>query len=250
MDKPSLNKILGERIRYYRKNNGLSIEQFASMLNKSKSSLSKYERGEILPDIETLYKMTSILHISLMQLLEDNNYFSSSPIFPIDSTANLEKRTFFLYLHSSVDAKRISRNALSLEGDRATFYGYLADYHDISRCRYYYQGHIQNLGTSFRIFLTNYLNPNDWLVIDFSDPLDRSLCIPGFFCCLSLGQYRPFAAKCILSSTPLEDDENLQDLLLPSKEELKKIKNNAVFQVSNYFIDDYENLHISSIKPK
>lgn len=70
MDKPSLNKILGERIRYYRKNNGLSIEQFASMLNKSKSSLSKYERGEILPDIETLYKMTSILHISLMQLLE------------------------------------------------------------------------------------------------------------------------------------------------------------------------------------
>lgn len=61
--------IIGNRIAEGRKAKNLSQAQFAQMLNVSAQAAGKWERGESLPDIITLNKITQILGVSL-------NYFS------------------------------------------------------------------------------------------------------------------------------------------------------------------------------
>ena len=56
---------VGQRIKKYRKSRGYTIEQFSSMINKSKATLSKYENGTITIDIETLYEIAKALDIDM-----------------------------------------------------------------------------------------------------------------------------------------------------------------------------------------
>ena len=46
---------IGHNIRVYRKKKGLTLDALSEIVCKSKSTLSKYEKGEIAVDIETLY---------------------------------------------------------------------------------------------------------------------------------------------------------------------------------------------------
>jgi transcriptional regulator with XRE-family HTH domain len=61
--------MLGRRIRELRTNRGLSVRQFADLLDKSSAYISKIEaRGEI-PSPELLCKMVDILKANLEELL-------------------------------------------------------------------------------------------------------------------------------------------------------------------------------------
>lgn len=46
---------IGVKIRYYRKKKGMTVDQLAAAVCKSKSSISKYESGQIVMDILSLY---------------------------------------------------------------------------------------------------------------------------------------------------------------------------------------------------
>lgn len=48
-------KNIGVKIRYYRKKKGMTVDQLAAAVCKSKSSISKYESGQIVMDILSLY---------------------------------------------------------------------------------------------------------------------------------------------------------------------------------------------------
>ncbi len=48
------SKDFGERLRNYRIKKGLSQENIADSLNKSKATVSRYEKGEILPDVRDI----------------------------------------------------------------------------------------------------------------------------------------------------------------------------------------------------
>ena len=68
-----MNKIschAGARIRMYRKSQGLTLQQLADMVHKSRASMSKYENGEITLDVETLYEIAQALQVSTAQLLD------------------------------------------------------------------------------------------------------------------------------------------------------------------------------------
>lgn len=73
---------IGQRIRLYRKNKQLTLEQFAAQLHKSKSTVSKYECGEISIDIETLYEIADALQISIRQLLDRVEPHTGAPLMP------------------------------------------------------------------------------------------------------------------------------------------------------------------------
>ena len=78
-----IRNVIGQRIRYYRKQKHYSLAEFALLINKSKSSLSKYERGEVSIDVETLIVIARNLEISVSQLL-DMDYLSSADYFAQD----------------------------------------------------------------------------------------------------------------------------------------------------------------------
>ena len=60
---------VGKRIRTFRKMRHMTLEELAAAVCKSKSTVSKYEKGEIAVDIETLYELAAALHVRAEQLL-------------------------------------------------------------------------------------------------------------------------------------------------------------------------------------
>ena len=76
-----LTRHIGQRIRLYRKSNGLTLEELAARIHKSKSSVSKYESGDIAVDVETLVEIANALGIDLWQLL-DVDQVHNRPAFP------------------------------------------------------------------------------------------------------------------------------------------------------------------------
>ena len=60
---------IGKRIRAFRKARHMTLDELAQILCKNKSTLSKYETGEIVLDIETIYEISRALGIHVEQLL-------------------------------------------------------------------------------------------------------------------------------------------------------------------------------------
>ena len=49
-----INLQVGSLVRRYRKEQGLTLQELAERIHKSRASVSKYENGEIVLDIGTL----------------------------------------------------------------------------------------------------------------------------------------------------------------------------------------------------
>lgn len=71
------SKLFGENIRKYRKEKGLSQENLAYKLNKSKATISRYENGELLPDAEEINIICDELGIYESDLFNRKYTFSN-----------------------------------------------------------------------------------------------------------------------------------------------------------------------------
>ena len=60
---------IGSLIRQFRQSKALTIEELAERINKSRATLSKYEKGDIVLDVDTLYDISDALGIQAEQLL-------------------------------------------------------------------------------------------------------------------------------------------------------------------------------------
>ena len=57
--------LVGRQIRTCRKQNKITLEELSRIIGKSKSTISKYEKGEIPVDVETLYLIAQALHVHI-----------------------------------------------------------------------------------------------------------------------------------------------------------------------------------------
>lgn len=74
MEAQEINKKeVGKRIYTIRKNMGLSLEQFGILLQASRSNVSKWELGKVLPRRERLTDIAKFGKISVNELLYGNN---------------------------------------------------------------------------------------------------------------------------------------------------------------------------------
>lgn len=64
-----ISKHIGQQIRMYRKVQGLTLQQLATLIYKKRATVSKYETDEIALDVETLYKISKVLHVNVNQLI-------------------------------------------------------------------------------------------------------------------------------------------------------------------------------------
>ena len=65
MDKEQLKVAVADNIAFYRKRNGLTQAELAEKLNYSDKAVSKWERGDGLPDVVVLNEMANIFGITL-----------------------------------------------------------------------------------------------------------------------------------------------------------------------------------------
>lgn len=69
-------RVIGLRVREIRKARGLTQEQLAELLDRSVEAVSLLERGQVLPNFETLERLAERLDIALRELVDvstDNN---------------------------------------------------------------------------------------------------------------------------------------------------------------------------------
>lgn len=72
MDEKKLKSIIANNITYFRKRSGLTQGRLAEMINYSDKSVSKWERGDGIPDVTVLVKLAEIFEISVNDLLSED----------------------------------------------------------------------------------------------------------------------------------------------------------------------------------
>lgn len=73
MHDEKLKAILGSNIAAYRKRQGLTQAGLAEKLNYSDKAVSKWERGESMPDVLTLVQLAELFGVTVNDLLADPN---------------------------------------------------------------------------------------------------------------------------------------------------------------------------------
>lgn len=73
MDSEKLKNQIGSNIAAYRKRAGLTQAGLAEQLNYSDKAVSKWERGESMPDVLTLVQLADLFEASLDELIADPN---------------------------------------------------------------------------------------------------------------------------------------------------------------------------------
>ena len=79
MDLDNLKDRIGANIAMQRKRVGLTQAGLAEKLNYSDKAISKWERGESMPDVLTLMQLAQLFEISVSDLLEDPNQLPGNP---------------------------------------------------------------------------------------------------------------------------------------------------------------------------
>ena len=98
MDLEKLKRQIGTNIALQRKNAGLTQVGLAEKLNYSDKAVSKWERGDSMPDILTLVQLSELFEVSVDDLLSDPNALPGN-------TGSLEKAM------SQVSEKALKRKA-------------------------------------------------------------------------------------------------------------------------------------------
>lgn len=65
--------MFGENLKKYRKKKRLSQENFAMELFVARQTVSKWEKGLSMPDVQMLLKIAEVLEVSVNELLNDDH---------------------------------------------------------------------------------------------------------------------------------------------------------------------------------
>lgn len=66
-------KAIGETIKKFRKHCGITQKQLANMIEKSESTIQKYESGEVEAPLSILEQISDCLGLNVIELLEADN---------------------------------------------------------------------------------------------------------------------------------------------------------------------------------
>ncbi len=79
MEDERLKKLIGANIGAYRKRQGLTQMGLAEKMNYSDKAVSKWERGESVPDVLTLMQLAELFDVTVNELLTDPDQLPDNP---------------------------------------------------------------------------------------------------------------------------------------------------------------------------
>ena len=106
-------EILGNKLYQLRKRSGISQEELAEKLNVSRQAISKWERGEALPDTDNLISISKLYGVSLDELVGNDTSFERDKTSTSTNTAEKENIS---YDKDTVDIN-ISDDEISLRAE-------------------------------------------------------------------------------------------------------------------------------------
>ena len=225
-----INQHIGNRIRGFRKSQGLTLQQLADMIHKSRASLSKYENGEITLDVETLYDISQALGVEMNRLTD---FQDSKPApLPIQPTGvnrspfyQAERLYFYFYdgrynrlkdgiinIHKRDDDNGNHEATLTISAVTPT--GRSSDI--------YYSGKVVYSDMLIRFSFVNQYNTLEEDLLYIFNPLELRDFTEGLLCGISSADLMPCAFKCLVTLTPQEPTEELKQHLLITPKELRR----------------------------
>ncbi len=234
----SISLDIGKKIRNFRKCRGLTVQQLAVLINKSKATVCKYENGSIVIDIETLYDIGRTLNIRVEQLLSDQEEVSFNMGNKITNGFFEEFSRRYSYFYDGRNRK-IVRCVIDLFSYNEDFqlttalYMNIKDYHNYQDCEHTYFGFLQNYDVLSNIIVKNQATPIEQLTISVLGSFLNSVTMQGLMFGISSRPIMPIALKMLFSKTPLEESKELIDALYISKEDIRIMKAYNMFAVTN-----------------
>ncbi len=229
------NVNLGEILRKQRKLKHLSLEYIGDHIYKTKATISKYEKGEIVPDFVTVLELCNVLDIDISKL---------APSITGIYTSKLPFNTDTLYLYYLTSNKLISS---TIKFDLGTGNIYSAHfYNGIKNTSYnpayYYEGTVECSPT---IAYMNFRNISfdkmklEQVQIIINMPLSNP---SNYFNCFITGltpNFLPIVKRGLITTTPLDLSTIDIKKLKISKEELQKISSDNAWILDNKIYDEF-----------
>ena len=213
---------IGDMIKKTRQAKNISVEELARRISKTKTTIYKYERNEVLPDAITVFEICNALDIDVNELLlkESIEQRKSYSVNPFGT-----ELVYMYYLGINNDIMEYKLKFDTSNG--VTKADFLVHNDEI-----YYTGTIEsNLNLAF-ISLKNYepINPTFeklQLTINMKYSIDGRK--KGVFLALRQNVDEPVVKKFVISKEKLKDKEKeaLKKELCIEKEEVEFIKENG-----------------------
>ncbi len=232
---------VGNRIRLYRKKQNLTLQQLAYLMDKTPSTISKYEKGIISIDIGSLYRLASILNVNVEQLLDyqpDTRKKSSSPA--LKGFFSLH-RTYFLYQYFAPMRRNIlSMLKISSEGldnsAKVTLYYDVPTPNEYTLANFIYRGEISTYDSFATIHVKNDFLLHDDVYFYIKSPQWIRNVTTGFMLSYSQTMGMPSVAKIVFSAAPLEENEALSHTLNLNTKDIQSMlkKTNCIVLTDNW----------------
>lgn len=226
-----LTEKLGARIRMYRKLNGCSLADFSKAINKSRSTISKYEHGEITIDIETIYEIAAFFHVSVPSLLGEG---TSAKQEEIRLPAFFDKEVYYLYLYNGIH-RELQHGVLELNNETGavSLYLYFPDLAHYRDCSFLCQGdmHTSSNSNIINFVLDSYPSRDSTVHLCFYQPVRPSEQLLIGHISSHMLPTAPMCTKCVLSKRPLNETPDLVEFLKFTKSELAHLKKDNILSV-------------------
>lgn len=229
------NVNLGEILRKQRKQKHLSLEYIGDHIYKTKATISKYEKGEIIPDFVTVLELCNVLDIDISKLAP-----SITGIYSSDLPFN----TNTLYLYYLTSNKLIS-STIKLELGVNNIYSahfYNGIKNNAENPAYYYEGTVESSPTitymNFRNISSDKMKLEQVQLI-INMPLSNT---SNYFNCFITGltpNFLPIVKKGVITTAPLDTSKIDIKKLKISKEELQRISTDNAWILDTKIYDEF-----------
>lgn len=220
---------IGLRIRFYRNRQNMSQDQLASKIFKSKSTLCKYENGQIAMDVDTLYRIACALQVEMAQLV-DYSIPTVEPVPPVGKNPFSAASSMYMYYYDG-RSNKITRTLLQFNhayrnGNSTPCLCYMdvPSFREYQNCKYFYTGTLLQHEMVSYVILNNQFNHTDRITVSILNPFQPTQTIRGIMMALSFNPITPFAVKCLLSPMELPEVVLKKDDLILSKDEIKEFR--------------------------
>lgn len=230
MDNKQLYKEIGLKIRSFRKSRGMSLTELANLLNKSVSTVSKYEYGEVSISTDILVEICSIFNIASDSLLPFTT--STTHDGELARYEGFFEELLYIYWYNKeynelryalIDNRNPSRT-------KSTMYLHVENTKYIDNADYIYLGNVTYSDTGAVFTYTNSLPPFDNTVVRIPSFARNQQYRFGLMTTQSY-YYQNVAVKIAATSKPVNecDKPDLLEHLKISPEEIKEMKRTNFF---------------------
>ena len=224
-----ISREIGLRIRNFRKSRHMTLDQLSNLVCKNKSTLSKYETGEIVLDIETIYEIARALGIHVEQLLYCTpDRVTIQPSGPRPAFFSGLSQFYSYYYDGRINRIIPCVFDVLLQSEDSRYkimmYTNFQDYASYQNCETTYWGYMEHYDAITNVILTNQDSPMEKAHGQILATYMNSDTKWGLFTGLSARPMMPVALKMLFSKKRLPEDEALLQMLKITKEGIRLMK--------------------------